>query len=77
MENQKFTDAIKFAKEQVCDNAENAALVMSFVNTFLAGLKQSGQDKGKKPGDYIVNGAIIGYALRYLNEQAGSTGEKC
>lgn len=61
--------AIEFARDQVCENQNNAELIQNFTKIYLKDLKKLGLDKNKKPEELILNGAIIGYALRYLDDQ--------
>lgn len=66
----KISAALEFAKKEVLENKENgnSMFVAAFTQTFLDGLKAAGQ-KNQKPADYMLNGVIVGYALRYMNEQ--------
>lgn len=66
----KISEALEFAKAEIYDNKENcnSAFVIAFANQFLQDLKASSKDKEFEPIDYILHGSLIGYALRYMNE---------
>lgn len=66
----KISEALEFAKAEIYDNKENcnSAFVIAFANQFLQDLKAGGKDKEFEPIDYILHGSLIGYALRYMNE---------
>lgn len=66
----KISAALVFARKEVLENKENgnSMFVAAFMQTFLAGLKKT-RDNNQKPEDYMLNGIIVGYALRYMNEQ--------
>lgn len=70
----KISKALEFAKAEIYDKKENhnAAFVIAFANQFLQDAKASGKDKEFEPIDYILHGSLVGYALRYMNENEKS-----
>lgn len=72
-ETKKITtsEALEFAKKEIIDNEDKskAVFAIKFIETFLEGLKTSGQDKDKEPTDYMMNGIIVGYAMRYMEDK--------
>jgi hypothetical protein len=66
----EISEALRIAKAEIYDKKENcnAAFVIAFANQFLQDAKASGKDKEFEPIDYILHGSLIGYALRYMNE---------
>lgn len=73
----KISEALEFAKAEIYDKKENgnAAFVIAFANQFLQDAKASGKAKEFEPIDYILHGSLVGFALRYMNEQ-NNKGEK-
>lgn len=65
-------EALRFAQEEIFENVENGNL--EFINSFskltLKNMDEKGQSRDENtPIDYIVAGAMLGYALRYIVEQ--------